>query len=337
MNVLKIKEILESNEYDFLRTREDLKENIILLTTGGSYAYGTNIEGSDLDIRGVMKHSHRELLTMKCHEEPFLNRETDTTIYPLKQIVDLLSNCNPNTVEILGTSDEHLFIITEEGKLLRDNINIFLSKRAVHSFGGYATQQLRRLQNALARDSYPQSEKEQHILNSLAVQMDHLMRHYAQFTGEEIKLYLDKSAREDFDKEIFMDVKLTHYPLRDFKCIYSEMSNVIKDYDKLNHRNKKKDDIHLNKHAMHLIRLLIKGTEVLEGKRFTTHVGEDLKMLMKIRNGKFSSYEAIFRLVDKYEKRFQYAAKYTNLPDKPDVKKIEELVIEINKKTLRMI
>jgi len=29
-----------------------------------------------------------------------------------------------------------------------------LSKKAIHSFGNYATAQLRRLKNALARDSY---------------------------------------------------------------------------------------------------------------------------------------------------------------------------------------
>ena len=36
---------------------------------------------------------------------------------------------------------------------------MFLSKKAIQSFGGYADQQLRRLQNALARDSYSQARK----------------------------------------------------------------------------------------------------------------------------------------------------------------------------------
>jgi len=49
--------------------------------------------------------------------------------------------------------DEHLLVITKEGQLLRDNADLFLSKKAIHSFGNYATAQLRRLKNALARDS----------------------------------------------------------------------------------------------------------------------------------------------------------------------------------------
>lgn len=41
-----IKSILESKEYDFLRNNPLLKDRILFLTVGGSYAYGTNILGS---------------------------------------------------------------------------------------------------------------------------------------------------------------------------------------------------------------------------------------------------------------------------------------------------
>lgn len=54
-----------------------------------------------------------------------------------------------------------------------------------------------------------------------------------------------------------MDVTLSHYPLRDYRSVWAEMHNIVKDYDKIGKRNKKKDDNHLNKHAMHLIRLFM--------------------------------------------------------------------------------
>ena len=41
--ILDIKSRLESKEYNFLREEERLKNRMILLTTGGSFAYGTNI------------------------------------------------------------------------------------------------------------------------------------------------------------------------------------------------------------------------------------------------------------------------------------------------------
>ena len=44
-------------------------------------------------------------------------------------------------------------------------------------------------------------------------------------------------------KEIFVDVNLKHYPLRDYKNIWAEMNNIVKDYDRAGKRNNKKDDI----------------------------------------------------------------------------------------------
>ena len=49
---MKLDELLEKKEYNFLKDNEHLGNNIILLGLGGSHAYGTNIETSDLDIRG---------------------------------------------------------------------------------------------------------------------------------------------------------------------------------------------------------------------------------------------------------------------------------------------
>lgn len=66
MTLGQIKERLQSGEYDFLRTDEHLGHHIILLTLGGSHAYGTSMETSDLDIRGCALNSKREIL---IHED----------------------------------------------------------------------------------------------------------------------------------------------------------------------------------------------------------------------------------------------------------------------------
>ena len=49
----RFKNLMNSTEYDFLRTNERLGKRIMLLGLGGSYAYGTNNEQSDIDFRGV--------------------------------------------------------------------------------------------------------------------------------------------------------------------------------------------------------------------------------------------------------------------------------------------
>ena len=329
MNTNEIKEKLKSKEYDFLRTDKHLGKNIIFLTTGGSYAYGTNVETSDLDMRGIAVETSNEILGSAIFEQ-FEDRKTDTVVYALRKILKLMLNCNPNVLEILGTKDEHIFICNKYGKMIKDNKDLFLSKRAIQSFGGYASAQLRRLQNALARDNYPQREKEIHILNTIKTQIATMKDRYEVFSKENLNIYIGKSKKEDFESELFIDVNFKHYPLRDFKNIYAEMSNVIKDYDKLNHRNSKKDTNHLNKHAMHLIRLFLMGTELLEGKGINTYREKDREFLLKIRKGEFS-YSEIFEMVNDYEKKFDYAAKNTSLKDEPDYDKVEELMISINR------
>lgn len=332
MDIQTLKDKLNSKEYDFLRKDSHLGDNILILTTGGSIAYGTNVDTSDIDIRGVTLENKQDIMGLSDFEQ-FEDKSTDTVIYGLKKFISLCINCNPNVLEILGTKQEHLLVISKEGELLRDNVELFLSKRAIQSFGSYATAQLRRLQNALARDNYPHSEKEQHILNSILGQMEHLQRSYKSFTDKEISLYIDKSDRQDMDTEIFIDVNLKHYPLRDFKNIYSDMNNIVKDYSKLNHRNSKKDELHLNKHAMHLIRLLVTGTEILKGKGVNTYREKERAFFLDIRSGKYS-YTEIFKMVDDYENEFKLAAANTALPDRPDYKRIEELMIDIYSTTL---
>lgn len=165
-------------------------------------------------------------------------------------------------------------------------------------------------------------------MNSILGQMNHFTRIYKEFTNEEISLYIDRSDKIDLETEVFMDITLKHYPLRDFKSMYSEMSNVVRNYSKLNHRNSKKDELHLNKHSMHLIRLLITGTEILKGKGVHTYRAKEKEFLLSIRNGEYS-YEKIFEMVDELEEEFRYAAENTDLPDEPDYKAAEELLIAI--------
>lgn len=329
----KIHELLNSSTYNFLREDEHLNDNIMLLTIGGSYSYGTNVEGSDVDIRGVTGELKRDLIGLSNFEQ-FEDKHTDTVIYGFRKIVNLMINTNPNTIEIMGTKPEQIFYISQEGQMLKDNIGLFLSKRAAHSFGGYAHQQLRRLQNALARDSYPQAEKEKHILGTINNQLYALQENYAKFSGDNLNLYLDTSIKDNIEQEIFFDVNFKHYPLRDFRNIYCDMDNVLRMYEKLGQRNSKKDEPHLLKHAMHLARLFLMGIEILTTGKVNTYRENDKDFLLDIRNGKYS-YDEIFAMVDKYTIDFEYAKNNTVLPDSPDLKKIEELVITINERLLQ--
>jgi len=90
----KIKKLLLTKEYDFLRNNQFLGNNIVLLGLGGSYAYGTNNEGSDVDVRGIATNSIRNIQTGNDFEQ-VVDVETDTTVYSFDKMIKLLCSCNP--------------------------------------------------------------------------------------------------------------------------------------------------------------------------------------------------------------------------------------------------
>jgi len=207
--------IMNSAEYDFLRSNQRLGKRIILLGLGGSYAYGTNNENSDIDFRGITLNMPSDLLGLTEFEQ-YEDNTTDTVIYSFNKIVKLLLECNPNTIELLGLDDSQYLIKTPLGQKLLDNKGLFLSKRAAKSFGGYAGAQLRRLQNAIARDSMPQQEREQHIYNSVKNALEDFRRKNEMLNKGNINIYIDASDNPELETEIFIDAQYKHLPLRDY-------------------------------------------------------------------------------------------------------------------------
>lgn len=333
------KKLMHSSEYDFLRTERRLGSRIMLLGLGGSYAYGTNTENSDIDFRGITLNLPSDLIGLTEFEQ-YEDDRTDTVIYSFNKMVRLLLECNPNTCEILGLDEDQYLIRSELGQMLLDQKRLFLSKRAVRSFGGYAGAQLRRLQNAIARDSMPQSEREQHILTSVNRALEDFNRRYGGFEKGSIRLYIDRAENPELETEIFVDASYRHLPLRDYENMWEIMHNVVKDYDRIGKRNRKKDDNHLNKHAMHLIRLFMMAEDILLEGEIRTHRPKDLELLMKIRNGGFQRADKTFDgtfydLLADYERRLEKAAKESCLPDNPDMAKVEEFVEYINRRAIK--
>ncbi len=340
MTIEEIKEMVDGEQYGFLRTNPHLKGRLILLTLGGSYAYGTNVETSDVDVRGCALNSPSDLLGLSNFEQ-VVDNATDTTVYSFNKLVNLILSCNPNTIEMLGGKPEHYIYLTEAGKLLLDNRKLFLSRRAVHSFGGYANQQLRRLENAIARDKLSQARKEEHILKSMEGAVKSFEARYSQIPEGSIRLYTAESSREELDREIIADISLTGYPAREFNSILNDLSNVLGTYEKLNGRNRKKDNEHLNKHAMHLIRLYLMCLDILEKEEIVTYREADRDMLLEIRRGKYQNEDGTYRseffdMVNEYEKRLEYAKDHTGLPEHPNMKQVEELVMTVNRRAIEL-
>lgn len=341
MDIKQIKEKLTTTTYDFFRNDKHLGNNIILLGLGGSHAYGTEkTDGSsDLDIRGIALNGKEEILLGRDFEQVD-NKETDTTTYSLSKMIKLLCNSNPNCIEILGLKPEHYLYINPIGQELLDNKKLFLSKKAIHSFGGYSNSMLYRA-NQKSTHSMQQAELEKHILKTIQHMQVDFVGKYTEIPTDGIKLYIDKAIQEGYETEIFMDVNLTHYPLRDYCSMWNELQNTVKQYGKLGKRNAHAlEHDKMGKHLMHLIRLNFMCLDILEKEEVNTYREKEHDLLMEIRNGKYITEEnqirsEFFDLVNELEKRLDYAKENTSLPDLPDYKKIEEFKMSVNERVVR--
>jgi predicted nucleotidyltransferase len=100
------KKLMNSEEYDFLRTNERLGNRIMLLGLGGSYAYGTNNENSDIDFRGVTLQMPSDLLGFTEFEQ-YEDDKTDTVIYGFNKLVKLLSDLKRDIKKHNETAHAH--------------------------------------------------------------------------------------------------------------------------------------------------------------------------------------------------------------------------------------
>lgn len=293
------------------------------------------MEGSDIDLRGCTLNSKADLLGMGDFEQ-VVDGQTDTTVYSFNKLLGLLINCNPNTIELLGCKPEQYLIQTPIGDRLIQQRKLFLSRRAINSFGGYAGQQLRRLENALAHDAYPAQVKERHIMGSCENAMLSFPQRYRTFAPKQIQLSVGEA---DGKTQVLADVSMEQVPLRAFAGMMGELVEITRNYDKIHHRNKKKDDAHLNKHAMHLIRLFMMAVDILEKGKIITHRKDDLELLMKIRRGGYlqadgTFAEEFYEILAEYERKLETATRRSTLPDQPDMEKVEAFVEYVNRQAI---
>ncbi|AQY52238.1 putative nucleotidyltransferase [Listeria weihenstephanensis FSL R9-0317] len=320
--MLKYDSILETKAYDFLRHNRDLN-NIAYLVASGSHGYGTNIAGSDLDLRGFLIEDDRYLFGLDTFEQ-FEEKDTDTVIFGARKFIKLCAQGNPNMLELLGVDEEEIVICSEAGRIVRDNVGLFLTRRVEQTFGNYANAQLKRLQNGLVRNEESIALQEKHVLETLHRQMRHFNGKYANLEdGLQLRIIED---------EIVMDAGLKRYPLRDFVGIYGELQATVRTYEKFGKATDTPKELpRLYKHAMHLVRMLVTGRDILEGKGVVTKRRAEHDVLLAIRNGDLS-FEEIFEQVAVFQEEFERAARETSLPDKVDMGQVEELLVSLYKK-----
>jgi len=71
--------------------------------------------------------------------------EWDCVFYKLRKFVGLLLNCNPNVLSLLWVKPNGIIFECSLGARLREKRTLFVTKKAYHSFSGYAHDQFKRM------------------------------------------------------------------------------------------------------------------------------------------------------------------------------------------------
>ena len=140
---------------DILRENPGLSDWCILSMYRGSIAHGTYIPNSspnsidDKDVMavcvppidyyfGLNRYGSRGTKEIK-------RDEWDIVIYEAQKMVSLLRQGNPNVLMALWLEDKNYLKVTEAGRLLIDNRNMFVGKHVYRAFTGYAYARRRKM------------------------------------------------------------------------------------------------------------------------------------------------------------------------------------------------
>jgi len=123
------------------------EDELILLCKAGSHSYGLNVEGSDIDVRGItIPKNPKYYFGLSAFDQYITQSPVDLTAYDLRKFISLAKHCNPNILELLWVDESDILFADESYRRLRQHRNAFLSKQARYRFGGYAEAQLRKIQ-----------------------------------------------------------------------------------------------------------------------------------------------------------------------------------------------
>lgn len=361
----KVKSIVEKME-----NHPDVAK-VLMLSLAGSHAYGTNNEGSDIDIRGVFVATPNVIRTpFKTVTELNIPGEEDAKIYELGTFLQLFSKMNPNIIE-LGFTDSNATLYEHEAwKDMKENFFSLLSSEVAFRFSGYAMAQLKRIKGHNKHINNPQPKEPptqfdyfrlvQSYLGEGELKYEDFVRKLKNMEGfctlvpyggniygvvedrsENVQPMFNKdgSIRKLDYEEIPEEVKrgktlmIVKYCADDHKWAKERHHNY---WEWVKNRNEKRHELeekfgYDTKHAMHLVRLLRMGEEILmEGKVLVNR--PDAEELLAIRNGEYR-YEEIVEWAEEKDKMITSVLyKQTSLPKKTDLKIVEKLILEAQDK-----
>jgi hypothetical protein len=297
-----------------------LADRTIFLSVHGSVAYGTNTPTSDLDIKGICIPPKNYILGFTDHFEQAEQKEPDMVVYDIKKFMKLAAQGNPTVLEVLFTDPEFWIKVTPEGQKLIDNRNLFLSKKVKFTFSGYAFSQLKRLKSHRAWLLNPPTKKPERSdfgLSEISKVSVSAMGAFKSLEEKEL-IIVDKEIVPLLQKE-----KAYHNAL----VGWQQHENWKKNRNPERAEQEAKFG-YSGKYALHLVRLIKMAREILSTGEVIVK-RPDARELLEIKNGAWT-YDQLISWAEEQEKELGILYETsTAIPDSPDMKKLQELCIEI--------
>lgn len=297
-----------------------LKSRTIFLTKHGSHAYGTNLPTSDLDLKGIAipPRPYFYGFASKFEQADGGFPDHDCAIYDIRKFFSLAADCNPNIIELLFTDPSDWLISSYYHELIYNIRESFLSKKARHTFAGYAHAQLKRIRTHQRWLRNPPAGKP---------------------TREEYGLPLTNVADKEQERAAeFLEAQ--GYGLEtNFQYLVAQEKKyrqALKDWDSYERwrreRNPARHELEAKfgydtKHAMHLVRLLRMCEEILATGKVNVR-RPDAEELLAIRAGAWS-FEELLDWAEKQDAKMEALYETSTLPHTPDRAFLEERCNEI--------
>ena len=303
----------------------DVEHHTIFKTVTGSHAYGLATPESDTDYRGVCVPPRAMLVSPFRDFEEYESRrdnpqsEDDVVIYNIIKFVRLASKANPSILELFYIGRQHWVATTCWWEKLHEHRHWFLSKRVVHSFAGYAADQLHRMQNHARWLENPPTEPKP---------ADFGITHAMLLGNDEIGAYdwlvENEVGRFSADVVRFMSrVKGYKNAVKAWKGYETWRKNRNPARAKL-----EQESGYDRKHAYHIVRLARLGEELLTTGTMTVTDRPDKEELAAVRRGDWT-YDQVLDFAEGIDARLGELEANSALPSAPDLDRIDLLTQEV--------
>jgi uncharacterized protein len=179
-----------------------VEDHTVFECTVGSQAYGTNSPDSDEDRAGIMIPGKDYFYGMKNFDQ-FQGYETDKTIYNFKKAIRLISENNPNMLDLLCIPSRCIIKVTPYWQEIMDNADLFISKKCKFTFSGYAISQINRIRTHRAYILNPPKKRPERLDYNLPnISMFETAQLKALINVESLFEYVTEENRETFVNQL---------------------------------------------------------------------------------------------------------------------------------------